>query len=219
METLGIMYHSGSFYQLARQACERAEKDKMEALGAIVFSVVALEAFLCDFSSHCSCWKSLDTGPVSFGELGKQLQDLESRHVGISVKLRSICLFFEGSYPSRGDSLFQDLDLLVRIRNDIVHNKPTKVRGETLSEAHFKCPPSLQGLLDRKVIQEPDHGKGAPLLQLLATAEVAEWSYATSLSARDRLVASLPGTFGQLIGATALPEMQRKSQKEAIADG
>ena len=77
------MYHSGVFYKLAREACSRAREDNQETYGAIVFSVVALETFLNEFSEDCLILPDADVAPESLRELGKQLQDLESHNEGV----------------------------------------------------------------------------------------------------------------------------------------
>ena len=139
--------------------------------------------------------------------------------MSIILRLRAVWLFFTGSYPSLGESPFQELDLLVRLRNRIIHNKPSKLTGETFEELRFEYPKFMQYFVDKKLIQTPSADCKVSPVDLLATPEMAEWSLRTSTGVLKGLIQILPeGKFRQLI-AFRVTGRERRGQPAVATDG
>jgi hypothetical protein len=150
------------------------------ALISVVFSVIALEAFVNEMTEHAqqmSAYQPMVEGPevILFAQV---MGDAEEAHTRLESKLTLANWILSGRNVDRGSQPYQDLVLLMRLRNDLVHTKPNRlfVYGTTTNEeAHREL---MVKFRDKNILaNDKDTGSWTYLAQ---TKAVAEWSCRTA---------------------------------------
>jgi hypothetical protein len=121
----------------------------------------------------------------------------EDEHASTELKWCLAIYGLSGQFPDRGAQPLQDLELLFRLRNLIVHTKPERFvvleGGDPMPE-----PPKLvAAFVSRGVILKPTArpgaiAKGASLY--LLKRPVAQWALATAVACRKALVPQVGST-------------------------
>jgi hypothetical protein len=150
-----------------------------KALISIVFSVVALEAFLNEITEQAEQIAAHQPAESPEVVLFAQIMgDAEESHARLESKLTLANWILSGRKVNRGGQPYQDLVLLMRLRNDLVHTKPNKpfVWGVTTNE-------EAHGALITKFKDKHILADGMPTgswTSLVQTKAVAEWSCRTA---------------------------------------
>ena len=196
----GISFSSKSFLWMARKAYERSNDQGLEAIVAVIMSVVAVEAFVNELGE-------LAVSPPQMGEkktetdrekvvaLGSVLQDLEEQSVSTRTKLQVAHHLLTGKALDKGAMPYQDLDLLARIRNELVHKKAEVLvlhpSGKTLGDHH----PLIIRLAQRGVIEAPSEKQAPQFQPFITRPEVALWAHNTALATIRFVMDLLPEGF------------------------
>jgi hypothetical protein len=162
------------------------------ALISIVFSVVALESFLNEITAQAqqmAMQQPAVGGPevVLFAQI---MGDAEEAHARLESKLTLAKWILSGRNLNRGVQPYQDLVLLTRLRNDLVHTEPNKlfVWGTTTNE-------EAHGALIAKFKDKHMLADGMPTgswTSLVQTKAVAEWSCRTAAHIVGDLCSGVP---------------------------
>jgi hypothetical protein len=154
----GMFINAGPLFARAKAAYERArntsshdrELGQMDALDAIVFSAVALEAFINEAVELATQPPPPGTSnPPSVNSFATLLADAERSHDSITLKFMRAHHAFTGSTYDAGRAPFQDFVLLVALRDAVVHYRPqdffnVDARGVvTLTEAKIIARPGF----------------------------------------------------------------------------
>jgi hypothetical protein len=150
------------------------------ALISIVFSVVALESFLNEITAQAQ-QMAVHQPSVAGSEavlFAQIMGDAEESHARLESKLTLAKWILSGQSLNRGGQPYQDLVLLMRLRNDLVHTKPNKLFewGKTTNE-------EAHGTLIAKFKDKHVLADGMPTgswTSLVQTKAVAEWSCRTA---------------------------------------
>jgi hypothetical protein len=102
-----------------------------EALVSIVVAAISLEAFINEFGGIAALLATLEGAPGWVTTLAEVLDEAENNRASITSKFQLAMLVISGRPFNRSAAPFQDFDLLVRLRNEIVHLKPYETVEET----------------------------------------------------------------------------------------
>lgn len=168
------------------------------ALVSIVFSVIAIEAFfneIADYATRMGQGMTQAAPELLFSDV---MSDAEEAHASLESKLTLAKWILSGKRVNRGDKVFQDFKLLVRLRNDLVHTKPNKpfVHGVTTNEeAHD----DLIKKFGHKHVLANDMPSGS-WTHLVQTKAVAEWCCRTAAAVISDFCSSVPdGEFAKAV--------------------
>jgi hypothetical protein len=162
------------------------------ALISVVFSVIALEAFInemTDYAQDMTAYQPSVEGPeaVLFAQV---MGDAEEAHARLESKFTLASWILSGRNIDRGGQPYQDFALLMRLRNDLVHTKPNKlfVHGVTTNEeAHGSL---LARFRDKNILAD-DNVTGS-WTYLAQTKAVAEWSCKTAAHVVNDMCSGVP---------------------------
>jgi hypothetical protein len=170
---------SGALFSVALKAARSItapfrEGGQQPALTSIVFSVVALEAFLNE---------ATDIGLEYYSDPAISLfvdfiVDAEKSRASLESKFVLSCWILAGQKFDRGSQPYQDFALLLGLRNDLVHFKATEEVPLHLSaeEIHEK----LINKFRSKNILSDELFHAAPWTYLIETKAVAGWACKTA---------------------------------------
>ena len=180
---------TGLHLSIARAAARGSHKDTSQSIVAIVFGAAAFEGWLASFVTHAERHVQDDPGPIhSAAEaIADVLPGLERSNAQWALKLQVAAILLTGRPLDRGVQPWQDVDLLFRIRNAVIH--PSLTWLPVATDAPGSQPHAfVQALVSRSVIPAPLPIPGIPgsaeedkLLQpfpisALLQPEVAAWA-------------------------------------------
>src|SRR5882762_8714497 len=102
-----------------------------DALVSIVVAAISLEAFINEFGGTAAIHATLEGTPGWVNALAAVLDEAENNRASITSKFQLAMLTISGKPFDRSAAPFQDFDLLMRLRNEIVHLKPFETIEET----------------------------------------------------------------------------------------
>jgi hypothetical protein len=162
------------------------------ALTSIVFAVVALEAFMNEMTEYAN--ESVSTLPQAVPPevklFAQVMSDAEESRAKLESKLSLGKWILSGKTLDRGAQPYQDLGLLIRLRNDLVHFKPNDrfVLGTPIEEGHK----ALIHRFGSKNILANNKSIAGDWTYLVQTKAVAEWSCRTAAQVVTDFCAGVP---------------------------
>lgn len=181
-----------------------------DALVSIVFSVASLEAFFNELSEF------LADPPELFNQLPPEIIDMinglrtiESDKGSVGQKFKLAFEKLSGHVCDKGASPYQDLSLLIAVRNGLVHMKPDKFSGEAEGGGILAMGPSpliiarlrAKGVLaDAEMPFPVNHDAGIQTMVLfplpwhhqVSTCKAAEWACNTAAEVVNNILAIFP---------------------------
>ena len=157
----------------------------MDALEAIVFSVVALEGFMNEAAELASqpaplVIASLPPAVKAFARLTEEVEQSN-----LKLKFLLARHVFTGETYDTGALPFQDFALLVDLRNSLVHYRSLESFDVDQNGVPTFTPAKiLDRLRSKQILAEQDPTVAASWLLIVATVAVARWSCA-SAAGRD----------------------------------
>ena len=179
---MGTWITAGSVFSIAKDAFERTkaaagerETGQKDALAAVAFSVAALEAFMNE-AAVFSATAQPDEPPSVRAFVGI-MHELERSRLDLRTRFLLARAVFAGEPYNKGAQPYQDFDLLVRLRNAVVHlrelDELEEISGPLESKRSIEgisrlrdgfircsCPPYFQGklpfLMYSYLVQRPE---------------------------------------------------------------
>jgi len=177
-------FNSPQFYRIATDAVariptERHDRDgaQTDALVAIVFAALAVEAFVNEFGELVAdefYWDSRVTPDLS--GLAHAFSALETERGSLELKLHVVRIALQGSPWSPGEGSFQELTLLLRLRNALVHLKLDVRTGDTESPDAGPPPSLLTHLRSKGILAQDQDPKAATWTLPVSTRAAARWA-------------------------------------------
>lgn len=176
-------FNSPQLYRIAWDAVGRIPADRQDhdgaqtdALVALVFAALAVEGFVNELGELVAdefYWDSRVTPNLS--GLAHAFAAVETERGSLELKLHVIRIALQGSSWPPGEAPFQDLVLLVRLRNALVHLK-LDVRSGTTDSPEAGPPLSVVTQLRSKNILAHDQDpKAATWTLAVSTRAAARW--------------------------------------------
>ena len=172
--------NSAALFGIARTACDRAREDAADSVVAIVFAVAALESFVNEVLERLRFDVQRSGPELEHARAIAEAGDLYEKNTRLALKVQLLSASLSGTPMDPGAQPYQDFELLVAVRNTLVHQRP-ELLPETGGE-----PGEGQQLLRRLVAR----GLVAPMLAEdlvrttfgeIAQHTVAEWALGTAL--------------------------------------
>jgi hypothetical protein len=176
--TKSMSFSSGVLFRTAIQAYERlatAEDDNTpaqnDAVVSILFSAATLEAYINELTELAS----ISNSPKLNDEIIKQflnvVSELEKSNESTRLKILFAKYIFTNQSYDKGRHPYQDLDLLFRLRNSIIHLKPS----DDIAEPDK----IIKSLESKKLLGIYKKGVIAGRLSKISTRAVARWAINT----------------------------------------
>lgn len=183
----GMLPVAGNLFEVAKAAygrtkdapSDRAAGHVADALTAIVFSAVALEAFINEAGRFAALPPVPgETIPGSVSAFAALAEEIEESRGPLNLKFLLAKHFFTGQPYDKGVPPYQDFDLLIRLRNALVHPKPEeKFEFDAERRLLVATPHSLVARLRSKnILAEFEPDIPASLISWLGTRAVARWA-------------------------------------------
>ena len=194
-EHVGSIAHSPLLFSLAAQAHERSLKAHKEgkayqgdAIAAVILAVASLEGFINDLVSL----HSILGRPLSLAIISEHWEVFE----GLSIQAKYLLLGSLLKRPfQKGAQPYQDFQLLIQLRNLLVHLKP----GEVLREGdrlQWREPGILKKLVARKLISDAvlniTHHQTTSWYVEMSNVKVAAWACNTTVAVVSHVRDGLP---------------------------
>lgn len=168
--------NSGALFAIAKRASQRAKEEDggvfgpvESALVALLFSAATLEGYISEVAFLAAAVDKLTAHP-SLASLASLVDEIEDSRGSVRLKYLMARVALLGRPFDKGAKPYQDLDLLFRLRDAIVHLKP-----DTLTGSPQKL---LEQLRSRRLVELPPTGRAIWMLTI-ATPEVARWASET----------------------------------------
>ncbi len=188
-------FHSGHLYDVALNAATGHDAGNTDPLIPIVFTALSLEAFINESAGMARTVPTADKQEIVEG-FSSVMKELEDRKEAILVKFHMALLVFSGETWREGSQPFQDLKLLLTLRNAIAHMKTdvwsTAVKsGEPDPERSLDSYPKfVQALRQRGLIEKP--GNSESWLEVIAQPKVAIWACKTASIVTKEFYQAIP---------------------------
>jgi hypothetical protein len=99
------------------------EPGQSATLVSIIFAALSVETFTNEIAFHAEreCWRNPHTAVQTFANI---LKDMENNHAPITSKLHMGSFLLAGKAFDKGSTTFQNFASLIKLRNEVVHQKP-----------------------------------------------------------------------------------------------
>jgi hypothetical protein len=177
---------------LARKAYERSKEESWEASVSIMLSAMTLECYVNELSHRVADYQKHE----SIGELKNLaflLGEYEKNKNSLLSKIELIHFCLSGEKADKGSRHFQDITMLLKLRNALVHRKPEPT-GNFIDDpdAVYSMHPFTSFLVERGIIERPSEKMPPVWSYTISQPPVAAWAYNTVVDAITRTVCMLP---------------------------
>ncbi len=157
------------------------EGGHLDALVAIVFAALAVEAFVNEFAEVANDAFYWDTRVTpSLESLGAAVATAERERASSELKLHVIRCALSGGPWSRSEGAFQNLGQLFRLRNALAHLKLDVREGEVGSEEAGVPPKLIESLRAKNILAVDVDAASASWTVVVGTRATAEWACTTA---------------------------------------
>jgi hypothetical protein len=167
-------------------------------MASVILAVASIECFLNDLVAHIRLMPNPSPGLVGLPEIW---DEMERARIQLKVLVLAGLL---GKPLLKERQPFQDFDLLVAVRNELVHAKPMTIRGHYRDgKPIIEQPRIVKRLLARKLIQKQP--EAASLEARVSNPAIAAWACNTCVEIIDYVANALPqGVERSLVTSFAL---------------
>jgi hypothetical protein len=146
---------------------------QLQALVSVVFSVVAVEAFLNEAAEMALDFSDLPSEPQVVSAFGECMVDAEKSRASLESKFALANWVLVGKKLDKGAQPYQDFALIVRLRNDLVHFKGNERFEQNVTAEEFHK--SLIQRFGNKDLLAEDMEPGS-WIHAIETKAIADWS-------------------------------------------
>jgi hypothetical protein len=191
------LYLSGHLLSLGRRFCADDGPDAEPRL-AVVMAAIALEGFMNELEDQAAT-DSFGPSPNA-ANLAIALEAIEEGRGSLLTKITIAHLALTGSMPDKGSQPLQDIALLMKLRNLLVHARPEVVElGEVGTTK--EQPRIVRACVSRGLIPMPPVGSPVAWQQFVLVPAVARWAFNTGVRGMGWIVGLVPeGPLRELLG-------------------
>lgn len=186
-----MIYHHGHILVLAKRAYERSLEEHSESFVSITLSAMALECYINDFT-HQSSQDILSINVKPLKDLSYVLATLEDLKFSLISKIEMIHYLLSDEQMDRGARKHQDLTMLIRLRNELVHRKPEDTGLFGIEGIETEPHKYVRFFSNRGIIEKPSSDAPPTWSQYLNNPDVAKWAFNTVVTTINDIVAILP---------------------------
>jgi hypothetical protein len=180
---------------IERKRVPERQRDQREALIAVVFSAMTLEAFINEFGDLAAAdWASAPGDPQSIKEMGVALKGLEERQASIQRKYRKAKRILTGQHYDQSGQPYQDFKMLIDLRNALVHIKGLGLYGvsSTGTDSLTQSPDVIAQLRGDVLADVSGMDPPAFWIEKLQCLASARWACTTAADMIDSIIAAMP---------------------------
>ncbi|WP_445357964.1 hypothetical protein [Microbulbifer sp. ANSA005] len=177
---------------LAKKAYERSKDESWEASVSIMLSAMTLECYVNELSHRVSDFQRHE--PIEeLKNLGFLLGEYEKNKNSLQSKIELIHFCLSGEKADKGSKYFQDISMLIKLRNALVHRKPESTGDFGADpDAVYSLHPFTSFLVERGLIHRPSEKMPPVWSYTVSQPSVAAWAYNTVVEAITTTVSMLP---------------------------
>jgi hypothetical protein len=202
-------YSSGHLFFIAKEAYNRttlgAKSDqdpgKVDAIVAIIFSAISLEAFINELTEIASNKNYKDYFSESVQSFAEVLSSVEESRGSTQLKYMLTNQMFTGSVYKKGQQPYQDFLSLFKLRDSLVHLKPQSEHKDTLSgiTKNTNKPKVVEGL-PKNLLAKFEDGVSSNWISSISTRAMARWACNTSSQMVNSVLTTIPeGYFREMV--------------------
>ncbi len=202
---------------MAKRSAEDSKVYQPGAIISVVFAAMAVEGFVNDFIGEVS-WTQVDKldPPLALlRELASAI-DLDARQTSLFLKIQVIHVALIGTRCDMGQPPFQDLDVLLGLRNALVHSRPEKLKvvdaitpdGVPTHHQEVDDKSLVARLAKLGIVPAPPKEVLTSMFAVLHHPRVAVWAYNTAIVTIKFLVTLIPSPGWQAMLSVNIPTMQ-----------
>lgn len=189
----GYLSNTGAFFLVAAEAYHRSKTKPTEALTCIVFSAFGLEAFLNVLAEFMRQGVGGLEPSGKANLLGQILGQFDDSRENLAARIQVTKSILSGRRYNPGAEPFQDVNMLLKVRNALVHPHPEKIHGSSCpKDFGTKHPTFISHLQNKGLVAGVKDGPIQSWYGLIETPKVAKWAYETSCSIIADLIDSFP---------------------------
>jgi hypothetical protein len=114
------VFSSGTLLRIAEKGVRRSKREPDQAIVAVLFSAASVEAFVNDLMEVSAFTRNDEKSQL----LHDVLSEAEDQKASVMMKLQLTCRILTGTRMDRGSRVFQDVELLFKLRNHLIHMRP-----------------------------------------------------------------------------------------------
>lgn len=177
------VWPSGSLLSAARAATLEAKPHNPGI--AIVFAALSVEAFLNEVGESVRLYSRTPRLLALSGLLAQA----DEEHASTELKWALVVYGLTGTLVQKGSKPFQDLALLLRLRNVIVHCRPSRAMCMEEGDTPPELPRLVTAFISRGILAKPNPEVGQLYggTSYLLRPPVAPWAVDTAVNCREYL--------------------------------
>ena len=175
----GYIFYSSSLLQIAERAADKADDDPDQCRIAIVFAAVGLEAFVNECIDYLQEPKLNDDRALDLMRAVAAAGDLTARNATLANKIQLLSAGLVGRVFDRGKQPYQDFELLIAIRNALLHQRMERMPGEDVPDVQ---PSKLVERVRARGLVNIPAGAQLSILGIASTPTVARWAVLASIA-------------------------------------
>lgn len=179
---------AGFLFSAAQEASEDPGYGHYSPLIAILFSAAALEGFVNELIEDIQYLEPTDDRIRALSVIAGEIDE---RNAQLALKIQVIAAGLQGKPFDPGAQPFQDIVLLMRIRNLIMHARPQVLQLGDDSEP-IQQDAVIRALAARGVIDISGPPVTWATIGMLCNPNVGAWAYESSVNMANALRAMLP---------------------------
>jgi hypothetical protein len=198
----GFAFYSGALFHTAHRAAASSQATRDQSLIAVVFAAAALEGFVNECFDYLL---ELNKDPA-FDRMRAiaAAADVTSRATSLSTKIQLLSAGIAGRNFDRGRQPYQDFDLLIALRNGLLHQRMERLPGDDAPDVQ---PNRLVERARSRGLIEPESAGVTSVMGVASAPKVAMWAVSTSLEMAKQ-VSDLFPPHAQTILSTTIVRLQ-----------
>lgn len=153
---------------------------------------MTLECYINELSHRISHYQEYENNE-KLKYLSFFLNEYEKNKNSLQSKIELINFSLSGEKLDKGSRYFQDITMLIKLRNALVHRKPESIKGFIGdSDTVYSLHPFTNFLVERGLIERPSEHIAPIWSHFINQPSVAAWAYNTVVEAITNSVSMLP---------------------------
>ena len=160
MKAITTYFHASDLFAIAERAADAKNSDPDGPIVAIMFCVIALEAFINESGDLARAMPTAKQQEIIEG-YAQVMTELKDRREGLLLKYHLALLVFKGSTLNDHNVLLQDFKLLIALRNEITHLKADRWERKVSEDDQGRMrtldeyPKFIQSLHNKGILSAP----------------------------------------------------------------
>jgi hypothetical protein len=201
--SLAYLHTSGALRVTAIRAAEGVDDPSSRPLVAVVFAQASFEGLINEVLETVDRWSADEPVTILTLRAIVRAAGLLGTASRLVTKIQTIHAVVKGSDLDRGKQPWQDMELLIALRNTLVHTRSEPVAFDEVEEV--LVPRLVQRLVERRIVELPENAQPT-LDQAMRQASVGKWACNTVDHATRELAKFMPDEYLRKMVLMRLPD-------------